>query len=306
MLGLLFSQGWLHCVAWSQKGADLVYVFTFKEAAVPLKSLAPDLIVLPLLPLADYENKQRFMTFIKLASAVIIGPGLGRDIQILKEMPFILENMINKILVCDADFFWFLGQEPDIIKKLLRSTKQVILTPNVVEFGRLVKLATQKDFDAESFAAFLEEASQNEEEFQTLPLLEKAPEVRRTFDYFENPRLIIVIKHRFDLIVSKNSTLAVKTQGCRKRVGGLGDLLTGVLAQMVQLADQNESDIIDAIALSSYLLKMSAAEASRDRPISLIASDVLSELPRQVALTSRGERKSADKSADKSGFAVLE
>lgn len=274
----------------------MAYVFAYKDASLALKAISPDLIVLPLLPLADYESKQRFQHFIKLATAVVIGPGLGRDIQILKELPFILENVANKVVVCDADFFWFLAQDPQAIKKHLRSAKQVVLTPNVVEFGRLVKLATQKDFDTEGFGRFLDEAAKNGEEFQSLPLLEKVPEVRKTFDFFENGRMILVIKHRFDLIVTKDSTLAVKTPGSRKRVGGLGDLLTGVLAQMVQLADQEQSDFVDAIALSCYLLKHSAAEASRERPISLIASDVLAELPRQVALVSRGERKSGDKS----------
>jgi len=290
------SQEWPPCAASDYKGADLAYVFAYKDAAIPIKAMSPDLIVLPLLPLTDYEAKQRFQHFIKFATSVVIGPGLGRDMTILKEMPFMFDCLANKSVICDADFFWFLAQDPVGIKKSLKGPKRVILTPNVAEFGRLVKLATGKEFDADGFSKFLDGLGKSGSEFETVDIFEQVPEVKKTWEFFDNPKIVLLIKHRFDLIVTKNTAVVLTIPGSRKRCGGMGDLLTGMLAQFVQLADQGESDVVDALALGCYLLKKSAAEASRERPISLIASDVLAELPKQVALASQWDEKSDNKS----------
>lgn len=258
--------------------------------------MSPDLIVLPLLPLPDYEAKQRLQHFSKIVSSAVIGPGLGRDLSIIKEMPLILDCLANKSIICDADFFWFLAQDPDRIRKSLKAAKRVVLTPNVAEFGRLVKLATGKELDSDGFGKFLDGLGKSRREFETVNIFDKIPEVKKTWEFFDNPKTVLLIKHRFDLIVTKDSALVVTTTGSRKRCGGMGDILTGILAQLVQLADQGESDTVEALALGCYLLKKSAAEASRERPISLIASDVLAELPAQVALVCPAEEKPDNKS----------
>lgn len=277
-----FTLGCQQCARQAYQGADLAYVLCYKEAAIPVKSFSPDLIVIPLLPLSDYESKQRFQQFVKIANSVVVGPGLGRDVAMLKEFGFLLDCLANKTVICDADFFWFLAQDPAGYKKALRAVKRVVLTPNLLEFGRLVKLVTGKEFDATELNEHLKELEKYQNEFEFVDFGAKVPELKRVFDWFEQPNLVLLVKYKNDIIVTKDQTLVVKTVGSRKRCGGLGDLLAGVLAQLVQLAEAANTDIVEGIALSCQLLRRSAAEASRDRPLSLVASDVLLELPNQV------------------------
>ena len=70
---------------------------------------------------------------------LVIGPGLGRDEITHKQVKAVIlaarKNDPPVPLVLDADALWLVQADPDIIK----GYKECILTPNVVEFGRLAK-----------------------------------------------------------------------------------------------------------------------------------------------------------------------
>lgn len=234
--------------------------------------------VLPWLPLNKYEHKKKFTHYLKVSSAIVIGPGLGRDIGILKDFGFILENLAGKIVVCDADFFWFFGQDIKMFKKQLKNVKRLIFTLNVLNFCRLFKIVTGNEMDICLMDELISENEQNQNEFEIIDLFSKFPLIKKFFDFFENESLIIIIKLKFDLIISKDKTFLVKTVGSNKRCVGIGDLLTGVLAQMAQLTDNSAFNCINSVIFSCYLLKRASFRAFKNNSVSLVTSDVLNAL----------------------------
>ena len=62
-----------------RSGADLSFVFCFKEASIPIKSYSPDIIVIPLLPINGKKDKNLFSHWISIMHSITIGSGLGRD-----------------------------------------------------------------------------------------------------------------------------------------------------------------------------------------------------------------------------------
>ena len=60
-------------------GSDLVYILTQQEAAVPIKSYSPDLIVMPLLNQEGENWMTRIYQSIGRCQSWVIGPGLGRQ-----------------------------------------------------------------------------------------------------------------------------------------------------------------------------------------------------------------------------------
>jgi len=59
-------------------GADISHVFCYKDAAIPIKSYSPELIVHPCL-----TNKEELLKWLEACTSVVIGPGLGRDEELL-------------------------------------------------------------------------------------------------------------------------------------------------------------------------------------------------------------------------------
>ncbi|KAL9634799.1 MAG: hypothetical protein Q9164_003861, partial [Protoblastenia rupestris] len=69
--------------------------------------------------------------------AVVIGPGLGRDKLMQATVAEVIKAAREKNvpLVLDADALWLLQERPELVK----GYKECVLTPNVIEFGRLAK-----------------------------------------------------------------------------------------------------------------------------------------------------------------------
>lgn len=114
-------------------GADLVHVFCSQSAGPVIKSYSPDLIVHPLL---DSENALKDIEpWLDRLHVIVIGPGLGRDPDILATVSELIKlcKRSNKPLVIDADGLFLINQD----KSLIHDYAGVILTPNVVEFSRL-------------------------------------------------------------------------------------------------------------------------------------------------------------------------
>ena len=69
--------------------------------------------------------------------AIVIGPGLGRDELMQLTVAAVIKSARAKSipLVLDADALWLIQTQPELIQ----GYKECVLTPNVVEFGRLAK-----------------------------------------------------------------------------------------------------------------------------------------------------------------------
>ena len=247
-----------------------------------LKAMTPDLIVLPTLPLGDYETKNRFSHFMKVTDSVIIGPGLGREMIILEKFEYILDNLSGKVVVADADYFWFISHDLSKYREKMKLMKVCVMTPNIGEFCRLFKQALGSEFDQSLIASVTKYADQCSAEFVEYPLFEKIPEFKQLMSFFDNPGLIIVLKHKYDMVFNNSRCVLVKTPGSLKRCGGLGDLLCGVLSQLTQVALNHDLDVFDSVVLGCHILKHSSYLASKDAPLSLIASDLILVIPRVV------------------------
>ena len=134
---------------------------------------------------------------------IVIGPGLGRDdLMQATVKKVIVEARHRRIpLVLDADALQIVNTEPDSIS----GWKEVILTPNVVEFNRLAKAVNV--------------------DTTTLNPGEACEKVSAKLG-----GVCIVQKGEVDYISSGGKTWICDLQGGKKRSGGQGDTLTGSIA----------------------------------------------------------------------------
>ncbi|KAF9915668.1 hypothetical protein BX616_005634 [Lobosporangium transversale] len=201
-------------------GADLCHIICDEDAATAIKSYTPDFIVHPYIKiratsdLAGMDEKkirdiwaQTFDdigTLLKRLHVLVVGPGLSRDKKMLQCAKHAIEKAkeLDMPIVIDADGLFLVQNEPDLVQGYTKA----VLTPNIVEFGRL---CSAKDIDAED---------------QDL----QEPAVLKLSKAFGG--VIIIQKGSVDAISDGKSVHAVSNEGGLKRSGGQGDILTGLLA----------------------------------------------------------------------------
>lgn len=194
-----------------------------------VKTYSPNLMVHPLMRQSPSEASNQSSSHApadEIASPIIdmlsrlhvlvVGPGLGRD-------PLMQDTVASVIraarargtpVVLDADALLVVQKHPEIV----RGYKLAVLTPNVVEFGRLCKAlgVEEKVRQAEEKAAG---GGAGEKETARVEALARVLE-----------GVTIVQKGFHDLISDGKTTLSVDLTGGKKRSGGQGDTLTGSIA----------------------------------------------------------------------------
>lgn len=107
------------------------------EAGQVIKGYSPDLIVHRILhPDANKDTlKQEVEGVLSRLHAIVVGPGLGREgyMQDAARIAINYARQNNMYIVIDADGLFLVCNEPNVVK----GYKKCVLTPNVVEFGRL-------------------------------------------------------------------------------------------------------------------------------------------------------------------------
>jgi ATP-dependent NAD(P)H-hydrate dehydratase len=185
-------------------------------------------MVHPLLPSSDSVNDTKSIDAPNLAGpiidmlsrlhALVIGPGLGRDGVTLKVVAEVIKAARSQSIpfVLDADGLLIVTQDPSLVK----GYKECILTPNVVEFGRLAKalgieVASQADIAEGS-------GDKTSKESDACEQLSKAL-----------GGVTIIQKGPHDVISNGVTSIISDTKGGLKRSGGQGDTLTGSLGTML-------------------------------------------------------------------------
>ncbi|KAF0705697.1 hypothetical protein AaE_014402 [Aphanomyces astaci] len=109
-------------------GVDLCHIFCTPDAAIPIKCYSPELIVHPYLGTATLG---RITAVLPRLDALVLGPGLGRDPDVLSATKSIVAaaTELQLPLVLDGDALYLLST--DVL--LLRNYTNAILTPNTVE-----------------------------------------------------------------------------------------------------------------------------------------------------------------------------
>jgi ATP-dependent NAD(P)H-hydrate dehydratase len=138
---------------------------------------------------------------------VVIGPGLGRDKAMQETCAQVIQEARRRHIpfVLDADGLLLAQTRPELVD----GCEECILTPNVVEFGRLAKskgVDTSSGSDPETLCSRLAKA------FGGVTIIQKGAK-----DYISNGE----------------TTLVSDGEGGLKRSGGQGDTLTGALGTML-------------------------------------------------------------------------
>lgn len=199
-------------------GGDLSYVFCEKSAAIAIKSYSPEIMVTPFY---DFEAKQCSATAIlgilPRIHALVIGPGLGREETIFDTIAEVITAAIasNVPIVIDADGLYMLEQGR---LGLVKGYQRCILTPNRVEFERLVQHVMADLRESDPASAILTDLSSADEERRL-----------RAFSRSLN-NVTVILKGPADLISDgHDEVLRVEEEGSPRRCGGQGDLLAGAL-----------------------------------------------------------------------------
>ncbi|KAK7097586.1 ATP-dependent (S)-NAD(P)H-hydrate dehydratase-like isoform X2 [Littorina saxatilis] len=236
-------------------GADLAHVFCTKEAAPVIKSYSPELIVHPIL---DHVNAlAEFEKWLPRLHTLVVGPGLGRDTEVLKTVSSVIQNCKARgiPLVIDADGLFLITESPELVV----SYTNTVLTPNVVEFQRL--------FDK----MIGERPGQNQDLAANTKLLAQCM-----------GNLTILQKGSEDIISDGNTVIMCSTDGCPRRCGGQGDLLSGSTGVFYNWAVKKSADgtaILGPGVLAGYMACRLIRECSRraftSNGRSMVASDLI-------------------------------
>lgn len=186
-------------------------------------------MVHPLLPSSDSVKDPKSIDAPALAGpivgmlsrlhALVIGPGLGRDGVTLKVVAEVIKEARSKSIpfVLDADGLLIVTEDPNLVK----GYKECILTPNVVEFGRLAKALGVK-VSSQTDIALEEGDNKTSKETQACEELSKAL-----------GGVTIIQKGPHDVISNGVTSIISDTKGGLKRSGGQGDTLTGSLGTLL-------------------------------------------------------------------------
>lgn len=226
-------------------GADLSHVICEKTAAPVIKLYLPDLMVHPylfelsnpdiekLISESDFKKLSgtsasellnsdqpkldqiieekilpKIVSLLERIDIVVIGPGFGRDVLMLKTLVKLIEQIkvLNKPIILDADALYLVSIKPQIIQ----GYSKAILTPNVVEFTRLTKaVSIDHKLDEENLDKLINTSIQLSEKLGGVTVIRKG---------------------RQELIVKNDQYLINDITGSLRRVGGQGDTLTGAIA----------------------------------------------------------------------------
>lgn len=180
-------------------GCDLVHVFCTQDAGPVIKSYSPELIVHPILDSSSLMEE--FCKFLPRIHSLVIGPGLGRENRIFDGVKSIIAKAKEAELpmVLDADALFYINSTPELIS----GYRKAILTPNEIEFSRLLNAVSPKDRHFEPGQQAVKCLSR---------LLGNVTIVQKGFQ---------------DVISDGESTVVCKEPGSPRRCGGQGDLLSG-------------------------------------------------------------------------------
>ncbi|KAI0404870.1 H-hydrate dehydratase [Xylaria palmicola] len=218
-------------MASARLGCDMSHVICTPNAGAVIKTYSPNIMVHPLMrqtpppseasstPAADKDPEQvsgRIIEMLSRLHVLVIGPGLGRDPLMHETCARVLAAARERRMpvVLDADALAIVTRTPELVM----GWREVVLTPNVVEFGRLWEGVFP---DGEQRAGSGDKKDAGSESAQVEALSRALGGVT------------IVQKGGRDLISNGETTLAVDLRGGLKRSGGQGDTLTGSIATLL-------------------------------------------------------------------------
>ncbi|KAK4981082.1 hypothetical protein LTR66_010214 [Elasticomyces elasticus] len=201
-------------MASAKLGADMSHVICEPGAGAVIKTYSPNLMVHPYMRqqknMASHETidsvAEEVVGMLNRLHVVVIGPGLGRDPAMQETCARVIKKAreMGIPFVLDADGLYLAQTRPELVQ----GCTECILTPNVVEFGRLAK---SQGIDVQS--------EDPEKVCEKLAIAYGGP--------------TIIQKGGKDYISNGKHTVVSEGEGGLKRSGGQGDTLTGSLATLL-------------------------------------------------------------------------
>ena len=195
-------------------GADMSHVICEPGAGAVIKTYSPNMMVHPYLRQSHNMKSsesldtiaENVLGMLSRLHVVVIGPGLGRDKNMQETSARVIAEARKKGIpfILDADGLLLASQRPELVK----GCTECILTPNVVEFGRL----------ADAMGVDVKRGDPTK----------ACAEVAKAYG-----GVTIIQKGQKDFISNGSHTLVSDGEGGLKRSGGQGDTLTGCLATLL-------------------------------------------------------------------------
>ena len=230
-------------------GADLVYVASPQNAAEAIKSTSPDLIVKSLEgDKLSLKHSDEILSLVDDVDSVLIGPGAGID-EDTSKLFNILVTKIKKPIVLDADAL------KQVELSLIKNREDIILTPHIFEFKSFFKVENDLKLDIDSYD--FSKVDENITEFQKI-----IRQIKGT----------VVVKGKYDLILSGNKFKINKSGNAGMTVGGTGDALAGISASLLS---QGLSSF-DSASLATFINGLAGDEAYNIKGNGFSATDLVS------------------------------
>lgn len=233
----------LSSIAAFRSGTDLVYTAIPKINLVSSRTYSPDLIFLPLPDdkLTMGSSRKLFSLMPKKVDSAAIGMGLSfsKDDSLLFLINKLLE--IKTRLIVDAA-----ALIPRILNVITNSN--TVITPHLGEFTRM----------------FGEKSSSTNLLDQISCVSKKAKEYG----------IVIVLKGYWNIVSDGENTYVLERSTPAMTVGGMGDILSGLIAGYLTKYNSVESSI-----LGLYFNGMAGLNLFNRSGLHVVASDFLTELP---------------------------
>jgi len=233
-------------------GAGLVQVATGADVQPLVAAGNPCYMTFPLsieLKTHGLAEMGDILELAKEATVLAFGPGLGQSPKLAEILEILLVQTAIPV-VLDADGLNALATlTSDVFK---RRTAPTILTPHPGEFGRLLEKSTEEvQADREVLA----------------------------LEYARDHRVVLVLKGKGTIVTDGERLYRNTTGNPGMATGGSGDVLTGLIAALVAQG----LEPFDAAVLGVYTHgKAGDLAAARVGQVSLIATDLIDELPRAL------------------------
>jgi NAD(P)H-hydrate epimerase len=239
----------LAALAAMRSGAERATVVTPEVAADAVRASSPNLIVRPVG--SDRFRPQDVSAILELVrsappKAVVLGMGAGAHPETVEALRGVIEALSREIpLVVDADALVALAADPS---PLTGPGAGVIATPNAGEFERLFHGPSSGSFEERCAAA------------------ERIASERH---------VTLVVKGSPDIVTDGESTIGNLHHHLAMTVGGVGDVLGGVLGSLLAQGVRP----LHAARLATYWTGEAGLRAAAHRGYGILATDVIEELP---------------------------
>ncbi|QQG49112.1 MAG: NAD(P)H-hydrate dehydratase [archaeon] len=224
-----------------RSGVDLVYTAVPAKVAPSIRSLSPDLIVVPL-PDGKLTrgSVSKLLSWTKGVDCFAVGPGLGPQRAGAIATALLQLKSASTSMVLDAD-----ALRAEVLGVLGRGT---LVTPHAGEFSRLFGVELPDELSGR---------------------------VKTAEKCAKQSGLTVLLKGPADVITDGDRTALNETHSPAMTVGGTGDVLTGLCAGLLAKGVPS----FEAACASAFINGSAGAEAARELGLHIAASDVLSRIP---------------------------